>query len=54
MVPPESLLHAAKNNKAQPTIVDFGEKTSCRYVMASSEILGASVKPPGSMGFNLR
>jgi hypothetical protein len=40
-VPPlELLLHAAKSNKAQPTIVDVFEKASCRYVMATSEILG--------------
>jgi hypothetical protein len=43
--PPEPLLHAAKNNKAQLTIVDFGEKTSCRYVMASSEIWWRAPRP---------
>ncbi len=40
--PPELLLHAAKANKAQPTIVDFGEETSCRYVMASSDLLAST------------
>jgi hypothetical protein len=42
--PPELLLQAAKHNKAQATIVDFGEKTSCRYVMGFLRDLLASAR----------